>query len=346
MTRRVPVTLLALAVAGCAGADSMLRVDHPFPAAADKATIVFLRPSHQGKIDTPLYDVTDGRLEFLGVLARATKMACLVTPGAHVFMVYDDRHHGKRAGFLNAEVSAGKTYYVLLKPRFGDLFGLLPLRPYDFSRPEFAQWLTEPQMLETGPEAAAAWEQQRDQVTATRDEYWPDFQRTLEPADHLLNTVDGRDPAQPLPKPGEAAQRAPVAAAAPPAPSPPPPPAVASAPAAPPAGPSPAAPAMPSAAQAPPPAPPAAPPAVSAAVSPAVSPAVSWSPVAGSAAKLKAGAAVHARPTADPGAPPKVPQAKVLLKSTISNPAGTWWFVTVPGDSGWVLEKDLEAPGP
>jgi hypothetical protein len=71
-----------------------------------------------------------------------------------------------------------------------------------------------------------------------------------------------------------------------------------------------------------------------------------WNPSAGAAAKLRAGAEVHARPTAEAGAAPKVSQAKVTLKATVKNAVGTWWLVTMPGDSGWVLEKDLEAPTP
>lgn len=70
-------------------------------------------------------------------------------------------------------------------------------------------------------------------------------------------------------------------------------------------------------------------------------------PVAGQTLKLKAGAQLHAAPKADAGTVNA--GDSITLQSSVTNAAGTWWYVSSGKDFGWALESDIEttpAPAP
>jgi hypothetical protein len=144
-------TALALCfvlLSGCASAPTSLRITQSpdqtlSPPPPDKAQIVFLQPFKPlgGYADTPLYDITADKAELLNVLSSKGKVAVLVTPGQHTFMI-----SGMGVAALQANVEAGKRYYVLSRFRAYIGYQLRPIRkgdPSEFStsNPEFAQWL-------------------------------------------------------------------------------------------------------------------------------------------------------------------------------------------------------------
>ena len=70
-----------------------------------------------------LYEVTDDEIRFLGIISNETKMAVMITPGEHLFMVVSDN-----AEFMRADLLPDRTYYSYVKPGFGA------------SRPKFTLW--------------------------------------------------------------------------------------------------------------------------------------------------------------------------------------------------------------
>ena len=86
------------------------------PPAAGMAQIVFMRDSFvAGAIRCDLLQVNEGgKLQFIGVVANSTKIAYSTPPGHKVFMSY-----GTAADFMEANVVAGKTYFVILRPNWG-----------------------------------------------------------------------------------------------------------------------------------------------------------------------------------------------------------------------------------
>jgi hypothetical protein len=136
-------------MAGCASAPPPLRTalssDQTLNAPpSDKAQIVFLQPFKPlgGYADTPLYDITGDKAELLNVLTSQGKLAVLVAPGQHTFMI-----NGMGIAAMQANVEAGKRYYVVSRFRAYQSYQLRPVRkngPSEFnaSSPDFAKWQT------------------------------------------------------------------------------------------------------------------------------------------------------------------------------------------------------------
>ncbi len=98
------------------------------PKPADgKAMVVFLRPSGYGNIvAASLFVASDDALVPLAVIYHHEKVAVQMDPGTHRFMV-----NGSKVMFLDAELEAGKTYYVQLRSEIGPgkaKFALIPMQ--------------------------------------------------------------------------------------------------------------------------------------------------------------------------------------------------------------------------
>lgn len=161
---------------------------------SDKATIVFMRKSIVlAAIGVEMFEVVDGKLEFIGNLSTGNKFAHQTTPGKKVYMAY-----GSAADFMIADVRAGKTYYSIVRPNWGTGgFAPTPIRKSDgetnMKSPEFAEWVKGTQLQELKKEEAAAWfEKNREKYEEIYAKYWKRFQnkddaekydRTLFPAD-------------------------------------------------------------------------------------------------------------------------------------------------------------------
>ena len=193
-------TLLgALLLAGCASNPMAPVADQTVPAAAsDTAQVVFMRDAYTGKaIVSSLYEVTDGKTQFIGVMANGTKIAYPTTPGKHTFMVVSEA-----ADFMEADLVAGKTYYALVTPRMGlwkARFSLWPISnepdaAHSLKSKNFKGWVEDTDLVTNSPKSLAWYERVKASVEKKRAEYWPVWQeksaadvaaRTLKPTDGL-----------------------------------------------------------------------------------------------------------------------------------------------------------------
>jgi hypothetical protein len=198
----VKVLLLAalLAVlAGCASPVAMAPASSQevAPAPAGMAQVVFMRTSFvAGAINADLFEVVDGELKFIGVLGMGKKIVYQTTPGQKVFMAY-----GTAADYMLGNLSAGRTYYSIVRPNWGS-GGMIPTpvradgtSEYNTSIPEFKKWVSDTQLIEVNRAEAQAWfGKEKDRYQKIHSQYWSQFQqktasqkdeRTLRPQDGL-----------------------------------------------------------------------------------------------------------------------------------------------------------------
>jgi hypothetical protein len=163
------VLVIGFALASCA---SSRMVDIPEPAyvntpRADQATIVFLRPSTLGfAVQSAVFDVTDNPPTFVGIVSSKKKIAMSTTPGRHRFMVVSEA-----ADFMDAELSAGKTYYALVTPRMGMWRARFSLRPMSGGSPDLVGYLKDTNWVENTADSQAWAKSNLDSVLAKKAEY-------------------------------------------------------------------------------------------------------------------------------------------------------------------------------
>lgn len=190
---------LLFALAGCVSSPLMTEVasQETRPPAPDKVKIVFMRPSPTGGgVLYDLFDVVDGQLNFVGELARQTKMVYETTPGQKVFMASSPR----AADFMLGNLSGGKIYYAILRPHFGT-GGVIPRpikvnandREESMSSPDFASWVKDTKLMAPNAEAKAWFNQEKGRFQDAYKDYWSRFQRKTpeEKAERTLNPQDG-----------------------------------------------------------------------------------------------------------------------------------------------------------
>jgi len=118
---------------------------------ADKARIVFLNPSNaiSGAFLAQLYELKGDNREFLGALGPKTKMVVSVDAGSHLFML----NQAGLGQFVQANVDAGKRYYVMTRFVYGRGLQLRPIRPaggdpeFTVGNPRFREWIAESQLV-------------------------------------------------------------------------------------------------------------------------------------------------------------------------------------------------------
>jgi hypothetical protein len=160
--RSLPALAAAVVLAGCASgpppaplfADASVTLTPP---PADKAQIIFLEPVNaiQGAFPVGVYEVNGTERTLLAELASHTKSVQLVTPGHHVFA---SNFGGGTAHILEADVAAGKRYYVLLRFIYAQGLQLRPIRPtatsdYSVANKDFAEWVSITHYVEKTPAA-------------------------------------------------------------------------------------------------------------------------------------------------------------------------------------------------
>lgn len=149
---------------------------------ADKALVVFMRPSNYGGgIQATVYDATQPQEQFIGIVSSHTKIAYQAQPGKHLFMVI-----GENADFVNATLDAGKTYYILVSPRVGiwkARFSLLPIHDdasakYSLRSKDFSAWQAHTHFVERTPAADAWYHANAASVSAKRADYMVRWNRS------------------------------------------------------------------------------------------------------------------------------------------------------------------------
>jgi len=174
---------------------------NPRPAEG-KALVVFFRASgYGGAIASSVYDAPDTGTTFLGIVRYKDKVAAQVEPGQHRFMVI-----AENADFIDADLVAGKTYYVLISPRIGvwkARFSLFPIHDasddeYNVQSPQFKSWMDKTHFVEIGPEATAWYESNKASVESKKADYLQKWNRMLpkDRAELVLRPQDGVDSAQ------------------------------------------------------------------------------------------------------------------------------------------------------
>lgn len=153
-----PAPAVASVPAMVAAPATSIALDDIPPPPADKAQIVFLKPTRGvfGRLIAGIYSVDDGARNLLGVLDFDSRFAVDVAPGKHRYMA----NMGSFAHFLDADVEAGKRYFVLARFVYAQGYQLRPVRPgtagdFDAGQPAFAEALKSTVIRETNPKTLA-----------------------------------------------------------------------------------------------------------------------------------------------------------------------------------------------
>jgi hypothetical protein len=165
------------------------------PPAPDKVKVVFMRTSFvAGAIGAEVFEVVDGKLNFIGALPMGKKVVYETTPGKKVFMAY-----GTAADFMLGDLAGGRIYYSIVRPNWGT-GGMIPTpvrgdgtSEFNTKTPEFAGWVSGTAMTAPGPEAKDWFDKERPRYQEIYGRYWETFQRKspAEKAERTLNPGDG-----------------------------------------------------------------------------------------------------------------------------------------------------------
>lgn len=172
-----------------------LEAPEPVPVSATQATVVFLRPSSFGYAQKVLLLDQDGR--FLGDSWGWATHAVQMPPGHYTFVSWTEGTHA-----LQADLAAGRVYYVHLSLGMGAWRGRLHLMAMSPDRPDWAEipgWLAESRMTKIKPEGQKYCDEHRDGVKTaiekglkTFGEYSPEekAERTLRPGDGVPAPIE------------------------------------------------------------------------------------------------------------------------------------------------------------
>ncbi|UXI66379.1 DUF2846 domain-containing protein [Tahibacter amnicola] len=193
--RWVAFLIVGLGLTGCQSSMMVKANREPEPS-ADKALVVFMRPSSfGGAIQSSVYDTGEAKDTFIGIVSTGTKVAYLAEPGQHRFMVV-----AENADFLEATLNAGKTYYVLVSPRMGvwkARFSLLPIRnnasaEHNVKSGDFAKWQSKTHWVGVSPEAEAWYREHESAIREKKNDYLKKW-KVMAPADKAELTLHAED---------------------------------------------------------------------------------------------------------------------------------------------------------
>lgn len=197
---------LCLLVAACGAV--MVKQDGPPMANPGEALIVVMRSSFSaGGSSTPtfrsytgielsasLYDTTGADIKFIGLIGNNEKLAYSVQPGKYVLMLLAGRH----TDFIEANVAAGKTYYVRVSAE-ADRFGVArysfqTVRPAQFGSHDFAGWDIGTTLVTKSQKADAWAARNADSIARRRRLGWDAWssQSPAQRASQTLQAADGR----------------------------------------------------------------------------------------------------------------------------------------------------------
>jgi hypothetical protein len=153
---------------------------------ADQAAIVFLRQVRVAT-STSLFELRGQPDRFIGLLVSDTRLLYLAAPGRTRFMVI-----GQSASFMDAELQAGKTYYVAVVQ--GDLaqeqFVFRPLRPGTMEMPDIRECLASCVWVENTDKSQAWARKESSSIQRKKARYLPRWEsRTTRPT---LLATDGQ----------------------------------------------------------------------------------------------------------------------------------------------------------
>jgi hypothetical protein len=184
---------LALGAFGCAGSSKYMREATgaaPFAAPADKAGVIFVRPS--GMAFGMKFAILDQKGNWLGDAVAKSHFGVTLPPGEYMFVAW-----AENTAALKATVAAGKKYYVKVDPEMG--FGSARVSLYAVTKrnKEWAEvegWMRETVHLEplpSGAENIAARGEDTAKRVKAAQENWASYsaadkeERTLRAEDGL-----------------------------------------------------------------------------------------------------------------------------------------------------------------
>jgi len=199
--------LACLAAAGCTGTSPyMTPASHgPVEAAADSATVVFVRPSEFGGADR--VKIIDGKGRFLGESMPETYFATKVPPGEHLFIAW-----GELTSVVKANVAAGRVYYVELSGPSGPFVYMKGVGMQSADYGKLDGWLAKAKPLATdeakGQAEITADPRCVEKVLARANTVFAEYEPSELPA-QTLGVEDGKptagvQPASPAPGPNDA----------------------------------------------------------------------------------------------------------------------------------------------
>lgn len=125
---------------------------------ADQAQLVFVEPINkiQGLFPIAIYEITGEQRSLVAVSWWKGKTVVLLPPGKHLLFATP----GGIGHVMEANVEAGKRYYVLLRFIYANGMQMRPIRtsgesPYRTTSPDFPKWLKETRWVEKTPDAEA-----------------------------------------------------------------------------------------------------------------------------------------------------------------------------------------------
>lgn len=206
-------SLLVIALGACGGAPypkstesmrqlQMTKVNQRPVAGENEAMLVFMRSSSRfNMVSAAVFDVSDEKTKFLGVVNAGTKVMYRAQPGAYTFMVMKVSSFGAvpgEADFMRANVLSGRTYYASVVPytifpgQAG--FSLRPVRSKDASGSEFSDAENSTHFV-VNSQTIERWSPGfEDEGHLKRAEQWPRWgsRSAEERAARTLNSEDGR----------------------------------------------------------------------------------------------------------------------------------------------------------
>lgn len=188
------VAVIVLAVLTAACGERVLRGMHEVPAdrvvvkpPADQAAVVILRSARVGTT-TSLWELRPpDENKFIGLLVDDTRLVYLTAPGRTRFMVV-----GLSANFLDAQLEAGKTYYVavVLGESAQEHFRLRPVRPGEQPPAAITACLQYCKWVENGQRAEGWAREHANSVQRKKVQYLPLWESR--PNRPVLLATDGR----------------------------------------------------------------------------------------------------------------------------------------------------------
>lgn len=158
---RALCALAVLLLGACASTNPMLNpvADQTLPPPpADKAQIVFINPGNAvaAAFLSGVYDIKGDNKELFGMLGSKTRLVKNVDPGQHLFMA----NTLANSHLMEADVQAGKRYYVAMRFIYGRGMQLRPIRAtgngeFSADSAQFKEWKTGSALVEKTPDADA-----------------------------------------------------------------------------------------------------------------------------------------------------------------------------------------------
>jgi hypothetical protein len=203
MNNRILLTLAILIVlVGCASEPQKpLIVQSPYQQMSapptEQAQIVFVDPNSpiRGTLPVGIYEVKDGVSTLVAMTGAGSKALILLSPGHHLLMA---NQGVGTAHFLDANVEAGKRYYVLVRFIYGNGFQLRPIRAtgvFSVARRDFSLWMTETHFVDSTSDGRAYFETYKKYIDEAQTVGWRSWlaKTDKERAEVTLNPQDAID---------------------------------------------------------------------------------------------------------------------------------------------------------